>query len=287
MTGEGPSHEELVRYRRAVAELVDDLPGAAASSVVLAAARRPEVCAVLSHLPGGAPAALERLAEEVRCFRPSPRSNAATAARMARIVLLQQVDVVWYGTVPPFADTEAVLGAAELTSLAALRRRGQLRFHYRVGTSALPRRARDHVVRRWLPGLEPRTSGLSHPLARPEMVAVLNEIADRFAEAVPAWRRGLWVNCLVRSTLDEYRLRELGYSALLPSAHCTGHAADIEMAWLHRHGVAGALHDVLTDYADDGTLNVIDEGQAWHVCLHPDRIGHYGTTVARSAGGAR
>jgi len=206
---------------------------------------------------------------------------------MAKIVLLQQIDVVWYGAVPPFADEDAVRGSSELTSLAALRRRGELRFHYRVGTNAWPRRARDHAVRRWLPGLEPRSSGLSHPLARPVMVNVLNEIAGRFAEAVPAWRRGLWVNCIVRSTVDQLRLRQLGYSALLPSAHCTGHAADIELTWLDRHGVATALRDVLAAYRDEGTLNVIDEGQAWHVCLHPALIGHYETAVPDDVGRAR
>lgn len=278
-SGDGPSLEELARYRRAVDEIVQGLPDSATDTVVTASAGRPEVRAVLDHLPGGAEVALGRLAREVRDFRPSARSNAATAARMVKIVLLQQVDVVWWSTVPPFADEAAVLRSPELVPLAALRRRGQLAFRYRVGTDAWPRRVRDHVVRRYVPGREPRSSGLSHPLARPAMVALLNEVAGRFAEAVPAWRRGLWVNCIVRSTVDQLRLQQLGYSALLPSAHCTGWAADIEVSWLHRHGVGTSLQEILTGYRDDGVLNVIDEGQAWHVCLNPAAVGSYGAAV--------
>ena len=79
----------------------------------------------------------------------------------------------------------------------------------------------------------------------------------------------------MREATVAQRLQQLGYSALLPSAHCTGHAADIEMAWLRRHGVAPALEDVLTGYRDAGVLNVIDEGQAWHVCLAPAHLGRY------------
>ena len=280
-----PSADELVRYRHAVDEIVQGFSDTATDDVVAASAHRPEVCAVLDHLPGGARAALERLEREVQDFRPSARSNAATAAQMAKIMLLQQVDVVWWASVPPFADEAAVLRSPELTSLTALRLRGDLRFHYRVGSTAWPRRVRRHVVQRWLPGLEPRSSGLSHPLARPAMVALLNEVGDRFAEAVPAWSRGLWVNYIVRSTVDQLRLQQLGYSALLPSAHCIGYAADIEMTWLSRHGVAPALQDVLADYRDAGVLNVIDEGQAWHVCLNPALLDRYATAAPGSTGG--
>jgi hypothetical protein len=107
------------------------------------------------------------------------------------------------------------------------------------------------------------------------MIALLNEIATRFAQAAGPWEGGLWVNCIVRSAAVQQRLRDLGYSALLPSAHCTGYAADIEMAWLRRHGVAPALEDLLTGYRDEGVLNVIDEGQAWHVCLNPALVSRY------------
>ncbi len=273
-----PSPAELAAYRAAVAEVVrraDGRTGTATAGLLPGAAGHPELRAVLDRVPGGAAAALDRLADLLRRFRPGARSNAATPAALLRIALLQQVEVAWWGAVPPFADDDAVRRSPHLVPLAPLRRRGLLAFRYRVGTSALPRRARDYAVRRWAPGHEPRSSGLSYPLARPAVVAVLDEVAREFAAAAAPWRGTLWVNCIVRSTAVQQRLAGLGYSALLPSAHCSGHAADIEMAWLRRHGVAPALEDVLTAYRDDGVLNVIDEGQAWHVCLSPAHLPRY------------
>ncbi len=277
----GPAAADLAAYRRAVGDVVPHLrdgtsdPRRAAEPVLELAAGTPELRAVLDRVPGGAAAALDRIDSQLSGFRPNPRSNAATPATLLRIALLQQIDVVWWGSVPPFDDDEAVRRSPRLTPLPPLRRQRRLAFRYRLGTSAWPGRARNYAVRRWAPDHEPRSSGLSYPLARPAMVALLNEIAGEFAAAARPWRGTMWVNCIVRSTAVQQRLQQLGYSALLPSAHCTGHAADIEMAWLRRHGVAPALEDVLTGYRDAGVLNVIDEGQAWHVCLAPAHLGRY------------
>ena len=41
------------------------------------------------------------------------------------------------------------------------------------------------------------------------------------------------------------------------------------MAWFGRFGAAGALATVLLELQQRGLVNVIDEGQAWHVCLSP------------------
>ncbi len=274
-----PSPAELAAYRAAVDDVVREVVrrGAGGTAVPLpdTAAGHPGLRAVLDRVPGGAAAALQRVERSLAGFRPSPRSNAATPAGLLRIALLQQVDVAWWGAVPPFADDDAVRRSPQLTPLPPLRRSGRLAFRYRVGTAALPRRARDYAVRRVAPGHEPRSSGLSYPLARPALVALLDEVARQFAAAARPWRGTMWVNCIVRSTAVQQRLAGLGYTALLPSAHCTGHAADVEMAWLRRHGVAPALEDVLTGYRDDGVLNVIDEGQAWHVCLAPQHLPRY------------
>ncbi|MDN5861050.1 MAG: hypothetical protein L0H84_20790, partial [Pseudonocardia sp.] len=209
----------------------------------------------------------------------SDRSNAPTASALLRIMLLQQIEVVWWAGEAPFADDAAVVGSAQLVSLPALRRDRRLGFRYKIAPTALPGRARNYAVRRWAPGRAPRSSGLSYGLARPAMVGLLNEVAARFAEAAPLWRRGLWVNCLVRSVAGQRRLQELGYSALLPSSHCVGFAADVEMAWLREHGVAEPLQEILLGYRDAGVLNVIDEGQAWHVGLSPAYAGHYARAV--------
>jgi hypothetical protein len=64
-------------------------------------------------------------------------------------------------------------------------------------------------------------------------------------------------------------LRALGYAALLPSAHCVGYAADLEMSWYRQFEADHLLRAVLVARQRDGDVNVIDEGQAWHVCVRP------------------
>ena len=56
---------------------------------------------------------------------------------------------------------------------------------------------------------------------------------------------------------------------MLPSAHCVGYAADIEMTWFRQFGADRMLQEVLLERQEAGEVNVIDEGQAWHVCVRP------------------
>lgn len=270
----------LAEYRVTVEEAARHLEGTTGSLpvVVSRVLSQPGLRAVLEAVPG---AAVDRIEREVRAFRPSSRSNASDPSTLLRILLLHQVDVLWWSGTRPFADDDAVRASPLLTSLARLRREGRLGFRYRVAPTALPGRARNYAVRRWAPEIEPRSSGLSHGMARPAVVGLLNEVAAHFAATVPQWRRGLWVNCIVRSVADQRRLRELGYSAFLPSSHCAGFAADIEMAWLRRHAIAEPLQQILLRYRDTGVLNVIDEGQAWHVCLNPARVAQYAQAAPR------
>jgi Glutamine amidotransferase domain len=44
---------------------------------------------------------------------------------------------------------------------------------------------------------------------------------------------------------------------------------DIEIEWYERFGAAGALRSLLLERQGAGTINVIDEGQSWHVCVSP------------------
>jgi hypothetical protein len=103
-------------------------------------------------------------------------------------------------------------------------------------------------------------------------VALLNQCATEFAKNAPTGTSRLWVNSLTRSVVQQTQLRSLGYAAVLPSAHCTGYAADVEMAWFRRHGAHVALQQVLLGRLEDGDINVIDEGQAWHVCVSPRAV---------------
>ena len=77
---------------------------------------------------------------------------------------------------------------------------------------------------------------------------------------------------MTRSVRHQHRLRALGYAAILPSSHCTGYGIDVEMTWYRRYGAHGVLQRILLEHRDAGRMNVIDEGQAWHVCVSPSVV---------------
>jgi hypothetical protein len=224
----------------------------------------PQFDAVLSATPAGADATVDRLLRRVG----EHRSNNAERMRLLRILLLSQVDVAWWGAVEPYRNDSHVRSAPELVDLAGLRREGRLVFRYRMQPTNLPGRLASAAVRQTLPGLRPHTGGLRLRRARPQLVTVLNRVAARFAAQAPT-APPLWVTSVVRSVEHQLRLAALGYPAMLPSAHCVGYAADVEMAWYRRFGAADVLARVLRELRATGELNVIDEGQVWHLCLHP------------------
>jgi len=305
MTGEpGRSGDESPRsYREAVDEAITELevrrsrgPELLPEEMVDLVARsldRPEARKVLGDVPGGPAQLFQQTLDELRAYRPNAVSNASNPETMAKIILLHQIDVTWWSDVAPFATDEDVWRSAELVRLDPLRAEGFLGFRYRNESETLPARARNYLRRRLAPRREPHTSGLSFAVARPAMVALLNEIAGSFAaEQLASGSTApvpMWVTSTVRSERHQLHLRSLGYSALLPSSHCKGWAADIEMDWPERHGAADDLRSVLLRYRDDDRLNVIDEGQAWHVCLNPAHVDHYvaAYATARSAGQGR
>jgi hypothetical protein len=234
-----------------------------------------EVQWVVDQVPGGGDRIIEQALEEYLTFAPCVASNASDPVSVMRIVLLQQIDVAWWSRSPSFADDIAINTSLDLLDLRQMRATGQVRFGFGIGSDRLLRRARDFAVQRLWPDHEPRGPGLSCRLARPELIAVLNELADRLGLAAPEGTPRLWVNSIVRSVVHQRRLRTLGFTALLPSAHCQGWAADVELAWFERFGARDALRSVLLEYSDSGVLNVIDEGRAWHVCLAPHAVARY------------
>jgi len=176
---------------------------------------------------------------------------------------------VWWAHLPALQTDDDVLDAASLVDLEELRCRGLLNFRYRHQATSLLGRAARAAERRVTPGRTPRTAGLLFSYARPEAVALLNQLASAFADLTPPGSPQLWVTSLTRSVEHQQRLRELGYAATLQSSHCVGYATDIEMAWLRRSGTHRALRALLLDRQGAGDVNVIDEGQIWHVCLSP------------------
>jgi hypothetical protein len=181
--------------------------------------------------------------------------------------------------------TAEVCAAPELVDLEALRRAGRLPFHYRRQPRSLAGRAVRAVERRVAPERTPRTAGLRFAAARPEVIALMGQVAAELADRAPASTPPLWVTSATRSVTHQERLRSLGYAAMDPSAHCVGWAVDVEMAWFGRFGAREELERVLLERQDAGDVNVIDEGQAWHVCVSPAAapalrtafIKHYGS----------
>ncbi len=279
-------------YRARVEELVAELdvlprggPVGDVARLLDEWARLPDVRRLVQVVPGGADRVLRQSLREYASFVPAAASNASSPASLLRILLLQQIDLAWWSTVPDLIEAHEVPGCADLVDLRSVRAGGGVRFGFGVASDRLLRRSRDFLVQRLLPMREPRGAGLSFPYARTELVALLNEMADRVALLAPPGTPRIWVNSIVRTVAHQNRLRALGFTALLPSAHCRGWAADVEMEWFERFRAHGVLREVMLDYQSAGVLNVIDEGRAWHLCLAPYAVGQYrGDDPGRAAG---
>lgn len=265
----------LGSFRAAVADLVTevdhctDTDGKCAEHILSKRVNEDEIASVLEATPDGWDATVVRLLTEVRNYEPNPHSSAGSLAALVRISLLAQIDAVWWGRLPGYLSDSDVLRSAELIDLDQLDRAGRLRFTYRHQAATLMTRAARSAERRTLPGRSPRTAGLSMAKARPQVVAWLNQVAEEFAQVAPEGTPPLWITSVARSVEHQRHLKSLGYSALLPSAHCVGYAADIEMKWYRRFHAHRRLRGLLLDRQRAGEVNVIDEGQAWHICLCP------------------
>jgi hypothetical protein len=231
--------------------------------------READFTVVLSATPSGPDAAIQRILRDVRSYRRRSSNSAGDLAAMIRITLLTQIDVLWWGHVPACKTDAEVFAAPYLLDLDALRRDGKVAFNYRRQATTLIGRAVRSAERTAAPGRSPATAGLRFACARPELIVVLNQIAADFARLAPPGTPRLWVTSVARSVAYQRQLRALGYAALLPSAHCVGYAADVEMSWYRQFEADHALRAVLIGHQRDGDVNVIDEGQAWHVCVRP------------------
>ena len=239
---------------------------------------------VVDRLPYGRDDLMSAARQELDDPKLRLPSNARSRAGLVRILLLHQIDLMWWSHVTPYADQQAVERADELLSLPELQKTGDLEFRFAVQPEGWLGRGRDYVLRRAAPKRRPRVSGMKFLVARAEIVALLNEIATTFAAKAPDRTPPLWVNSIVRSIEHQKHLSSLGYSALLPSSHCLGYGADVEMAWFRSFGAADVLGEILFDYRDRDVLNVIDEGQAWHLCLSPDHVSDYADRAAAHRG---
>jgi hypothetical protein len=270
------SNSRLSSYRAAVGDLVREADTRlrpcdplSAESLVAEHLGRPEFAAVLSRVEGGVDAVAARVTREIGNYQPSTRSSASNLPTFIRILLLSQIDAMWWSGVTPFVSDGDVLGSGELVDLSPLRSAKMLQFQYRTQTTRLPGRARDWARRQALPAFRPRTAGLRFTRSRPEVIVVVNQIARELAAALPPRSPQLWVTSMARSVEHQHRLRSLGYAAVLPSSHCVGFACDVEMDWFRRFDRDNLLARLLLERQEAGQLNVIDEGQAWHLCVNP------------------
>ncbi len=266
----------LDTYRWAVADLLTEIaglhgPGCLPRAEAILAGRmaEPEFSAVLSSTRGGVPGATQRLLAEVSNYQPGTTNPAADLIAMVRIYLLAQIDTMWWGHLPALVTDSDVLTSADLVDLEPFRRRGLLGCTYRRQPGSLAARAARAAQRRVRPARAPHTAGLRFTRARPEAVVLLSQMSSTFATVCPPGTPPLWVTSLARSIEHQHRLRALGYPAALPSSHCLGYAIDIEMSWFRRFGAHHALAAVLLARQARGDVNVIDEGQVWHVCISP------------------
>ncbi|AVL99243.1 hypothetical protein C6V83_01940 [Gordonia iterans] len=273
---------DLTQFRHAVDAIAETLdPWAPAPEVARALpgliADQPAVEAVLSAHPNGYAAAVRGLCDEAAAFTPNSRSSARDLASLVRVLLLHLVDVMWWGDQPEHTDSSAVLDADDLVDLDGLRDRGRLRFRYRHQATTARARVVRGVQRRLPFPSGPPGAGLRYPRARPEIIALLNLIADEYSTerggaGIGGLREGIWVNSAARSVAHQEHLRELGYSAMRPSSHCSGYAVDIAVEWLRPSGGDEVLKQILIEWQQRGEINVIDEGPAWHVCPAPDSM---------------
>ena len=283
-----PCPLSLGPFRAAVSDLVSEIGQSAAADSKAAEhilGKRlgdDEFMTVLEATPDGWDATVARLLFDVRTYEPIPRNATCTLASLVRISLLAQIDAVWWGRTPGYQQDSDVRDATDLVDLDELDGDVELSFCYRHQAVTLMARAARSAERRALPGRAPRTAGLWLPRARPQAVAWLNDVADEFAKIAPEGTPPLWVTSVTRSVEHQQHLKSLGYIALLPSAHCVGYAADIEMKWYRRFRAHRLLRGLLLDRQRAGEVNVIDEGQAWHICLQPDLVSD---PLAGTAGG--
>jgi hypothetical protein len=278
-TGQAPSalpDSLLPAYRAAVEDLVEeassyprpsDLP--IVERLVAKRLGQPELTAVLSYLDGGADGAAGRLTHEIRNYELGARSSASDLPTFIRILLLSQIDSAWCSETIPFNSDTDVLDSTELLDLNPLRSAKVLEFKYRAQPAGLPGRARDWALHKVLPAVRPRVAGLRFTRSRPAVLALVNQIACEFAAAAPPRTPRPWVTSMARSVEHQYRLRSLGYAAVLPSSHCAGYACDLEAVWFRRFDPDNLLARLLFERQEAGQVNVIDEGQALHFCVNP------------------
>ena len=197
---------DLATYRAAVEDLVADIgtPIAASHAELILTERltEPEFADLLAATPDGIDQTMGRLLAEVEDFQPNHRSSAADLGVLIRICLLAQIDATWWGAATTYHTDLDVLSSGDLVDLGMLK----TGFRYRRQPTTFPQRACRALERRIVPGRTPNTAGLRFTRARPEAVALLDQIAAEFARLAPRGTPPLWVTSLTRSVQHQLQI---------------------------------------------------------------------------------
>ena len=265
-----------MQYRNAVGEVADEIASMLDDSDAMKVRARiesvllePELKGLLDRLGPGVTGVGDSLIAEASNFRPDLASSLVDRTMLVEVFLLSRIDALWWGDASTFHTDADISGTSELVDLDELKELHRLRFCYRRQPLSWVSRGSAWAQRRLLPARQPHASGLRFTRSRPEGVALLNRLGSDCSRSLGSDHPALWVTSLVRSEQHQLHLRSLGYSAFLPSAHCTGHAIDVEVRWFERFGAADTLKGLLNEYQEQSLVNVIDEGQAWHICINP------------------
>ena len=123
----------LLRRRRdaidAIAEELEAADPAITDAMIdelLRRALHSEDLEALGSIKGGDDRLVAQSIEQFRAFSPSVASNASSAAGMVRILLLQNLDLLWWDEDPDFADEQDLKSDAELLDLVTERKAGRV-----------------------------------------------------------------------------------------------------------------------------------------------------------------
>ena len=173
----------LGSYREAVDDLVSDV-----GSVGLEVQRRrttqlldpsrlaAEITRALELTPGGASRAVASMSREISEYRPNARSAAADLPSLVRILMLAQIDAMWWGHVPAYRTTHTVDSTTELVDVRTARQgRSSVRCRVQPRDSRAPagpgrrtsHRAGSHAAHRW--GRQPADPAGGQHVARGDL----------------------------------------------------------------------------------------------------------------------
>lgn len=187
---------------------------------------QPELSTLLSHVDGGADVAADCLLRELRSYRPDGRSAASDLPTFIRVLLLSQIDSVWWGGTKSFVSDADVHSSTELVDLGPLTSAKKLAFQYRAQPTGLTGRARDwmqHKVRRESVLASPGcASHARDPLLSPWLTRSRANSPQRYRRARPGSGSPAWsAVCSISTACAPWVMRRYCRARIAPAMRAT------------------------------------------------------------------